>query len=483
MRKMLRLPALGLVVLVVAMVALVVFAPRAAVGAAAPVDDLTVNRLEQNGTAAIFIKMAVDANLDGAESITDRVARRNYVYDTLTAHADANQKSVRAFLDRRGVYYEPHWINNSIYVPNADAALVNALAGRTDVAYIRGEYSVPLHQPVAISEAPERTERAPEWGITMINADDVWNQGNRGAGIVVANNDTGVRYTHDAIDGQYRGVNGDHNYDWWDPQSGSGSQTTSPNDQNGHGTHTMGTMVGDDGGSNQIGVAPQATWIASKGCSNIFCTDNDLIESAEFLECPTDLNGNNANCSLGADIINNSWGGGGGDNWYQSYVNSWIAAGILPVFSAGNSGSNCNTMGSPGDYKNVIGVGAVDINRVLAYFSSKGPGVFVNLKPQVTAPGENVRSSYNTSDNAYANLSGTSMAAPHTAGTMALLMADTPGQSLQTYVGALFNNTSQSGLGAPPGPDSCGGRNYNVFPNAIYGHGLIDALAAVNDLP
>jgi subtilisin family serine protease len=466
--------------LVVTLLAAFIASPT--LGAASKVDELALSEISANGRTNVFIKMATDVSLKAADSMVDRVGRLNYVHDSLTAHANSSQGAIKTFLDSQGAQYQSFWINNSLYVYDADLALVNALAQRGDVAYIRGDHRVALHRPVTVQESTAAPQ-AIEWGVDLINAPDVWDQGNRGAGIVVANNDTGVRYTHDAVDDQYRGAGGDHNYNWWDPQQGNpGSQTTAPNDGNGHGTHTMGTMVGDDGGSNQIGVAPEAQWIAAKGCASSFCTDFDLISAAQWLACPTDLNGANPDCSQAPHVINNSWGGGGGDNWYASYVQAWVSAGIMPVFSIGNSGPSCNTAGSPGDYKKVIGVGAININSVLASFSSKGPGIFVKLKPQVVAPGENVRSSFSTSDTAYALLSGTSMAAPHVAGTIALMIADTPGATIVDLTNALFTTTVQ-GLPDPPNPDTCGGRSYTIYPNAIYGHGRIDALAAVNALP
>jgi subtilisin family serine protease len=181
-------------------------------------------------------------------------------------------------------------------------------------------------------------------------------------------------------------------------------------------------------------------------------------------------------------VVNNSWGGGGGDSWYKSFTDAWSAAGIMPVFSAGNSGPSCNSMGSPGDYDRVIGVGALDINSVLASFSSKGPGIFRRLKPDFVAPGANVRSSWSTSDTTYANLSGTSMAAPHVSGAIALMRADTPSATLKDLYFAL-RDTTVKGLPNPPDPDSCGGRSYTIYPNAIYGYGRIDVLGAVNALP
>jgi subtilisin family serine protease len=440
------------------------------------IDELVLSQLKTSQRTNVFAKMASNADLRGAAGIADRVARLNHVHDTLTALAATSQQDITAFLDGQGVRYESFWINNSVYVYDADRALVDALAARSDVAYVRGDHEVPLVRPVSVQEAAE--PQAVEWGISMINANDVWAQGNKGAGVVVANIDTGVRWTHDAIDNQYRGVAGDHDYNWWDPDH----SLSVPTDSVGHGTHTMGTMVGDDGGSNQIGVAPEAKWIAAQGCDSFSCSDFDLTSSAQFMTCPTRRDGSAPDCSKAPHVINNSWAGGGGDPWYTSYTDAWFAAGIVPVFAIGNAGPGCNTSESPGDYKKVIGVGAVDINSVLASFSSKGPGFFRPVKPDFVAPGDNVRSSYFSSDTSYTNMSGTSMATPHVAGTIALMIADTPSASLQDLYNAL-RSTTVKGLPNPPDPDTCGGKPYNVYPNYIYGHGRIDALAAVNALP
>ena len=152
-----------------------------------------------------------------------------------------------------------------------------------------------------------------EWGVDRINAPQVWSTYNdRGENIVVGNVDTGVLYTHGALVAKYRGNHGggnfDHNYNWWDPSQCARRGT--PCDNNGHGTHTMGTMVGDDGdpGTNQIGVAPHAKWIAAKGCETNSCSTSALLSSGQFMLAPTDLNGQNPQPNLRPDIVNNSWG-------------------------------------------------------------------------------------------------------------------------------------------------------------------------------
>ncbi|MFQ5739746.1 MAG: S8 family serine peptidase [Acidobacteriota bacterium] len=463
------------------LVLLVAVVPVTALGG--PIDQLVLDQLAARGKADIFVKMAKDASLDAALSIQNLGARRQYVHDTLVAQADRTQQGVRSLLSSRGFGYKVFWINNSLFVKGADRALVQELARRADVAYVRGNHERPL-DPVVFE--PDTGTQAVEWNIEQISAPDVWAIGNTGQDAVVANIDTGVRYTHEALVGSYRGNLGggsfDHNYNWFDPTGICGPV---PCDNNNHGSHTMGTMVGGDGPgpfSNDIGVAPGAQWIACKGCESSSCTEASLLACGQFMACPTRTDGSAPDCTKAPDVVNNSWGGGSGDTFFQGAVNSWLAAGIMPVFSAGNSGPSCSTVGSPGDYRNVIAVGATTSSDVLASFSSKGPGAFSFLKPNVVAPGSSVRSSIASSDTSYGFLSGTSMAAPHVGGTFALMMTKNPTAGLRNYIIALYLSAFR-GLGTPPAPTSCGGRSFNQYPNAIYGFGRIDAFGAVGLLP
>ncbi len=447
----------------------------------APIDPYILEEIEANGSTNIFVKMATDAGLAAAENIKDREGRVQFVFDVLNNHAGLSQRSIVQFLKNRGVAYQSFWINNSLYIYGADLKLVNVLSMRDDVAYLRADHKVPLQLPVKVQRSSNRVESV-EWNISRIHADAVWAEGITGEGIVVANIDTGVRYTHEAVVNQYRGNNGDgtfsHDYNWYDPNM----NLSEPSDNVGHGTHTMGTMVGGDGTgpfSEDIGVAPGAKWIASKGCGTLFCSDFRLIASAQWIACPTKVDGTDPDCSKAPHVVNNSWGGGRGNPWYESYVRAWLSAGIAPVFSIGNSGPNCRTSNSPGDYTLVVGVGATDNADVLANFSSKGPGAFRPLKPDFVAPGDGIRSSVNLGNSAYAMYSGTSMAAPHVSGTIALMLSANPDAGLLFLYNAL-RLTTTIGMGAPPGPDACGGRSYDVYPNAIYGWGMIDAQAAVD---
>jgi VCBS repeat-containing protein len=238
-------------------------------------------------------------------------------------------------------------------------------------------------------------------------------------------------------------------------------------------------MVGDDGAGNQVGVAPGAQFIAAKGCATADCSDAALLASAQWMLAPTDLSGANPRPDLRPDIVNNSWGGTGGDPWYEASVNAWVAAGIMPIFANGNSGPACGTAFSPGDYTAAYSVANYDINNVIAANSSRGPSGSGDTKPNIAAPGINVRSSVN--GGGYANFTGPSMAAPHVAGTVALLWSASP-----ALRGNLAATRALLDAGAVDSPDDqCGGTDDD---NNVFGEGRLDAFATVsaalvNDAP
>lgn len=179
-----------------------------------------------------------------------------------------------AVLAKAGADYKPYWIVNAIWA-NGDGALVNELSALPEVRRIAADRSIALPEPIP---APEESQvNAVEWNIDRINAPAVWSTfGDTGEGIVVANIDSGVQFDQPALAGQYRGNlwggNFDQNYNWFDPSNICGNPSMEPCDNNGHGTHTMGTIVGDDGGANQIGVAPGARFIMAKGCETNSCS-------------------------------------------------------------------------------------------------------------------------------------------------------------------------------------------------------------------
>lgn len=431
------------------------------------IDPGLMSRLadDAEATAPFFVVFGERPNLAPAHRMTDRAARARFVIQALQATANRSQAGVRGYLRGRGVDFTAFWIENKVYVRGGTLELARELARRPEVVAILPEavYTLPTPQGGTVQSAG--------WNISQIRADQVWPT-TKGAGLVVANIDTGVQYTHPALVNQYRGKTAGgfmHSGNWYDPSRGC---ATAPCDNNGHGTHTMGTMVGDDGGTNQIGVAPQARWIACRGCAvGSSCLDSHLTACAQWILNPD----GNVNTADHPDVVNNSWGGGS-NPWYRSYVQNWRAAGVFPAFSIGNSGPGCGTAGSPGDYPESFASGATDILDAIADFSSRGPSAFGGIKPNLTAPGVSVRSSYPT--NTYAYGSGTSMASPHTAGTVALVWAAAPGYRANISGTEAILRSSALPLTTT---QECGGVPGSTVPNNTYGWGRLDALKAVQD--
>jgi subtilisin family serine protease len=422
-------------------------------------------------TEKFIVYFKEQADLTPAYSIQDRYARGQYVLNALRAVANSSQAELAAELNHQGVAFESRYIVNAMEV-TGNLQLVNQIAAHAEVAYIGVNRQVPAPEPVEMSPL-DGDISVLAWNIAQVNADDVWSEyGVTGAGIVVSNIDTGVQYDHPALVNQYRGNLGagtfDHNYNWWDPY---GDQPMAPYDYHAHGSHTIGTMVGDDGFEQHIGMAPDGQWIACNGFKQGGSGYTaELLECAEFILAPWDLAGENPNPDLRPDIVNNSWGGGQADWWYNQAIYAWRAAGIFPVFSNGNAGPECSTTGAP-DYANVMAVGATNSLDMIAGFSSRGPALITEItKPDVAAPGVSVYSAYN--NGGYGTMSGTSMAAPHVGGQAALIWSAVP--ELRGDVQLTYWIIEQSALPILDG--QCGDPNP---PNNVYGWGRIDAYEAV----
>ncbi|KAJ0411545.1 hypothetical protein ATCC90586_001140 [Pythium insidiosum] len=161
---------------------------------------------------------------------------------------------------------------------------------------------------------------------------------------------------------------------------------------------------------------------------------------------------------------------------FDSVIAAWRAAGIIPVMAAGNTGPNCGTVQSPGDHPSVLTVGATDASNLVARFSAKGPTVRGLRKPDVTAPGQAIRSSCFTADNAYCSKSGTSMAAPHVTGAIALYLRARPGSTFDQIRQAFQSRTTIPGASG----FTCGTTPDSMIPNNQFGFGRIDVFRALS---
>jgi len=454
-------------------------------------------------SASIVILLADQADVSAAYDMKDQDARGWFVYNTLTEHAARTQQGLQLYLKSKGIESQSFWAANML-VATADRSVVKQLAERSDVARVDSNRPArwiedPTIANFRLTSSKANAPDAVEWGVLNVNAPAVWALGFTGQGMVVANEDTGMRWSHNALKPKYRGWNGttaDHNFNWHDSiHSGGGScgpNAVAPCDDNGHGTHTTGTTVGDDGTGNQVGVAPGAKWIGCRNMDQGNGTPATYTECFQFFIAPTDLAGNNANPALRPHVINNSWGCPASEGCVtraelETIVNNTEAAGIFVEVSAGNAGPGCSTVADPpAIYSASFSTGAIDISNVLAGFSSRGPSTFYTpnlLKPNLSAPGVNVRSSTSTSDISYGNLNGTSMAGPHVAGVVALLWSARP-QLVRNIdqTKTILQNTANPAV-TVSATQTCGGTPSTEIPNNSFGYGRVDALAAVNAVP
>jgi subtilisin family serine protease len=427
--------------------------------------------------AMVIISLRQVPDLSAAYFIHDKAKRTQYVYDRLLETALRSQ-ALFDWLVSQGTHPQRLLTTNAIaatldgsqLAKVAENSLVRQILPNRQAAIIPSSPN-PLVQPLLPARPSVQPDAVP-WNISQIRADDAWNTfGIRGEGAVVATIDTGVMYDHAALVNSYRGNNGDgtfdHNYNWFDFVAGSDT----PYDDNGHGSMLTGIMTGDDGADHQIGVAPEADWIAVKACSGGgACTDVGLHAALQWMVAPTDLSGNNPDPAKAPDIVLGGWGGQGCDGTFEFDLMVLRAAGILPVFSPGGSGPACNSIGSPGDLPDALAAGATDQSDTIALFSSRGPSCYAEIKPDLSAPGMDILSSLN--DGSYTIWSGTSLSAAHAAGTAALVISADPSLGPDA-VEQLLNTTSLCREDLACGGDTCPGANN------VYGHGRIDAYTAV----
>jgi subtilisin family serine protease len=338
-----------------------------------------------------------------------------------------------------------------------------------------------------------------EWGVENVRAPEVWALGYTGQGIVVAGADTGVRWTHEALKSQYRGWDGmvaDHNYNWHDaidipdPSDPCDPNSQVPCDGHNHGTHTVGTAVGDNLMGYKIGVAPGAKWI---GCRNMIAAGvgfgavfDTYAECFEWFLAPTKLDGTAPDPTKRPHVIINSWGCPEGctPETLRDVVEATVASGIFVEASAGNDGPACSTVTvPPAIFEASFTVGAIDRTNTLADFSSRGPVATdgsMRTKPDISAPGVRNRSAFKGSDTQYGTYDGTSMAGPHVAGVVALVWSARPELVRQiTETRTLLEQTANPDVAVIDPIQQCGETTEANIPNNFFGHGRVDAFAAI----
>jgi len=483
-------------------------------------------------TALFLLRRQIEvALLDQALTIegAGRQERHRRVVTALRAEARTGQerflRSVRDLVDGGEVATcTPYWIVNAVAVQGT-APAIEGLAAHADVLEAQAELAIVVdgvRDPsgestttapfletdfgpdtpsadadfdpsapmapsarVAVSPGESRGIGVPP-GLRAINAPRVWYElGVNGAGALVGSLDTGVDGTHPALQDRWRGRFG---HDWrecWHDVLATNTQ--SPVDRTGHGTHVTGTLAGralDD----TIGVAWGAQWIAAnaidQGPGHPF--DVDIMDCLQWFADP---DGDPETIDDVPDVVVNSWGINefmGGSPPYTDCDSRWWAAidhceaaGVALIWAAGGDGPAPGSVRSPADRAtaayNSFSVGTVDASNFefpypVASFSSRGPSgcaadETLRIKPEVCGPGVEVYSS--VPGGRYEIWSGSAMAAPHVAGVVALLRAVDPDLPVDAIKRILMETARDEG---PSGEDNA------------YGWGVIDAYAAVLSL-
>lgn len=435
-------------------------------GKIAPQVRSEMGALQAGEMASVIVTLKPQANV-AAITENNRRARIERVINALQNMTNATQGQIIALLDARAAEgkvreYTSYWVFNGLAV-TATPDVIDELAAQPLVASITPDASIqapalqaadrPLSAGLSPAAAPALLPAEPN--LSVVNAPALWNLGFRGQGIVVANMDTGVDRYHPDLASQWRGGTNS----WYDPNG----QHSTPIDLSGHGTWTMGALVGRDAGGTSIGVAPQAQWIAVK----IFNDQGSATVSGIHagFQWLLDPDGNPGTPDT-PHVVSNSWTliSPGCDLEFQLDLRSLRAVGVVPVFAAGNFGPGGATSASPANNPEAFAVGATDNADLIYAYSSRGPsacGETQTVFPEVVAPGVNVH----TSDpgGGYYDATGTSLAAPHAAGALALLLSAFPNLTAADQQAALINGARDLG---PGGADN------------DFGYGRLDALAA-----
>jgi bacillopeptidase F len=406
-----------------------------------------ISRAAAGEYVGVLIRLESRVDL-GAHRSGDLRTRRARLVRALRAHAVRTQPSLRARLvSARGRELRELWLINAL-AARVPAGSVSSLAAHPGVASVSLDAIVTLPEPLPASGGGGSGGSPAEWNLLAIGAPDLWSLGFDGSGVVVATLDSGADLLHPDLGPRWRGGTNS----WFDPYG----QHAGPYDASGHGTWSLGLLVGGEAGGSSIGVAPGAAWIAAK----IFQDNGQATLSGIHLafQWILDPDGNPASNDA-PDVVASPWflegTEGSCDAEFAGDIAALGTAGIPVVFAAGNSGPGSSTSVSPGNDVNSIAVGATDAFGFVAGFSSRGPSACGGgLYPSLVAPGVDVRTSDLTFGgvfpNSYLWVNGTSFATSHVAGALALLKDAFPQATAAQLRMAL--EATAGDLGAP-GPD------------------------------
>jgi subtilisin family serine protease len=411
---------------------------------------LTTMKPEDRLTLIVAFEDQTSITIDQAQQLSER---RQELLAELQSRSQTSQNRISSYLQQRTIQGQitstvPFWIFNGMAV-TASKQVIEELSSMPEVAQI-------FPNRVFYAPTSEVGTTSAQQNLSVVNATALWDIGVSGEGIVVANLDTGVSLDHPDLVTRWRGGSNS----WFDPH---GEHPDTPTDTSGHGTWTMGIMVGGDTSGSFVGVAPDARWIAAK----IFndegrATSLAIHQSYQWLLDPD----GDPTTDDAPHVVNNSWSflSVGCYLDFQTDITSLRAAGILPIFAAGNAGPDPNTSVSPANNPGAFSVGAVDNLSVIHTGSSRGAtdcGGSPSTFPSLVAPGVSI---YSTGLNGgYVSATGTSMASPHAAGTLALLLNAFPDMPLDIQEQSLLQSALDLGIN---GPDN------------DYGNGQLDALEA-----
>ncbi len=463
----------------------------------AKISPIVSQEWQQKSQQNCFVLLAHQADLSAAQFISKKAEKAEFVYQQLQQAAKL-QTPVCLILANKGISFQRFWVVNAIQA-QLDSSTAAELSQLDIVARILPNAPIKNHSPIANYPARRSGTDSLTWGIERILAQKLWEKGILGQGVTIGGQDTGYDWLHPALNPQYRGkndLNVDHNYHWHDAihtphplNSDSinpcGYSILAPCDDGSHGTHTMGTMIGNKMNDIHIGVAPQAQWIGCRNMERGWGLPSTYIECFEWFAAPTDLYNQNPRPELAPHVINNSWGcpeieNCEPDNFeiMRIAVANLRATGVMVVVSAGNDGPGCNSIANPAAiFAESFSVGASNEADSIADFSSRGAvssDASFRLKPNVVAPGTNVLSS--VTGGFFSNASGTSMAGPHVAGLVALLISADPTLAGDVdRISELLEQTANPLISY----QICNGISPQSVPNHIFGYGRVNAWAAL----